>query len=105
MANLIRLTDAELTLRFHGLDLTTIDSTPIPIVSIRQGGLYCESSSVTIVDSEKMIASFSQRETERFKPRTAEVQVNYWIEGKRKAIEQIPVTIGENNTDRVIDIE
>lgn len=102
MANLIRLTDTELTLHFEGLDLTTIDADPAPVVAIKKGITYVESSTVTVVDSEKLIARFEQRETATFSAGDAVLQVNYWVNGNRRAVECVPITIGENIVNRPI---
>lgn len=102
MANLIRWTDTELTIHFDGLDLTTIDADPAPVVAIQKGISYIESNSVTVVDSEKLIARFEQRETAAFGVGDAVLQVNYWVQGDRRAIDGVPITVGVNITNRPI---
>ena len=99
---MIKLGDVDLTIHFHGIDLTQIDSDPL-IVALRQGAHYVESRSVTVADRERMIASFTQADTARFCEGDAELQINYWLAGKRKPVKKIPIKIDDNITDRVIE--
>ena len=103
--NMIRWTDTELTVHFEGLDLSTIDATPAPIVAIKKGLAYIESKTVTVVDSEKLVARFEQRETAVLSAGDAELQINYWISGDRRSIDAVPITIGENIINRPISAD
>lgn len=100
--NMTRWTDTELTIHFDGLDLTTIDATPAPVVAIKNGIAYTESKTVSVVDSEKLTARFDQRETAALGAGDAVLQINYWVDGDRKSTDEVPITIGNNIVNRPI---
>ena len=95
-----QFSDSSLTFTVEGgLDLTTITH---PHLTFRQGGTVIDVTDIHVLDASNFVAELTQAQTGKLKVGTAEIMLNFFVNGKRSNTSKATVTIDENLLKRVI---
>lgn len=101
-------TDAEFSLTAKGIDLTTADAVCVT-VSDKTRSISVTNTTPTLAavgGGTAVTFELTQEETGKFVENTdADVEINYWINGKRKATQIGQIRVGENLLKEVIELE
>lgn len=93
-------TDVAFTFRVTGLDLTTTSGHH---VTFSQGSIVVDTANVTIESATQGIVTLTQAQTGLFKGgRDIKVQLNYFVNGERKATPEKVITVADNLLKRVL---
>lgn len=92
--------DASFTFTVEGeLDLTSVTH---PHLTIGQGETVIDITDINILDAGNFTAELDQEQTALLRPGTAEIQLNFFINGKRRNTDKALVNIDGNLLRRVI---
>lgn len=100
-------TDAEFSLTAKGIDLTAADAVYVTVSDkTRAISVTDQNPTLTLVGSDTAVEfELSQEQTGKFVENTkADVEINYWISGKRKATKIGQICVDENLLKEVIEL-